>query len=358
MRKKVLTIIVVLMFASVCMLIAGGNQEESEEKKVTIGFIQKTVSNPYFASLGDSMKKEVEARGWKYIGLDSNMDANEQQKNIETLLSQKVDAIIIDPADERSPIVPLKEALKQNILTISVNSTLEDPSALVTMVESSNLMNGFETGKYGASTFSPDEKITCVLMSGQKGATVGSADRRWGLFSGIIAQRTGMNTEDAIKAGIALEQELIKNGRASLPAANLEVRGQGWAFWNAEEGMRVMEDLLVAHPDINLVLGENDDMLLGAMKAIENAGKTKQIKIVAAADGQKEALEEIMKPGSMYLCTGVNNPPILAAKVVEILEDIIVNGKNPDSYEDHTLTPPICINKDNVNQYYDPNALF
>ncbi len=67
-----------------------------------------------------------------------------------------------------------------------------------------------------------------------------------------------------------------------------------------------MEDILVAHPQINVLLSENDSMALGAIGAVEEAGKREDILIVAAADGQKEALELIKR--REYGATGSNNP--------------------------------------------------
>ena len=76
-----------------------------------------------------------------------------------------------------------------------------------------------------------------------------------------------------------------------------------------------MEDLLTAHPDANVVLGENDSMVLGAMKALEAQGKT-DVLALAAADGQKEALA-LIKDGK-YGATGLNDPDLVARTAVDI----------------------------------------
>ena len=91
--------------------------------------------------------------------------------------------------------------------------------------------------------------------------------------------------------------------------------GQGWGSWAQEEGLKAAEDQLQAHPDANVVLGENDSMVLGAMKALEAANK-KDVLVLAAADGQKEALA-LIKEGK-YGATGLNDPDLVARTAVDI----------------------------------------
>src|SRR6201999_1000798 len=96
--------------------------------------------------------------------------------------------------------------------------------------------------------------------------------------------------------------------------ADVDIVGQGWGQWTTDGGLKAMEDLLTAHPDINVVLGENDSMVLGARKALQAAGRLKGILLVAAADGQKEALQLIQQ--GEYGATGLNSPTILARMAV------------------------------------------
>ena len=63
--------------------------------------------------------------------------------------------------------------------------------------------------------------------------------------------------------------------------------GIGWGAYTSNGGLDAAEDLVVANPDMNLMFGENDAMLLGAMTAIENAGLSDQVILAADADGQK-----------------------------------------------------------------------
>ena len=114
-----------------------------------------------------------------------------------------------------------------------------------------------------------------------------------------------------------------------------------------------MEDILVAHPEINVLLTENDSMALGAMKAIQEAGKEEQILVVAAADGQKEALE-LIKTGE-YGATGLNDPALVARTAVDVGIRYLQGETNIPKI---TYTPPAVITRENVDQFYNPDADF
>jgi ribose transport system substrate-binding protein len=169
-----------------------------------------------------------------------------------------------------------------------------------------------------------------ILLSGDKGNEVGR-DRRLGVFRGLV------------------EGQLVNEGKASF-----EVVGQGWGGWSHEGGLKAMEDLLTAHPDANVVLGENDSMVLGALKALEAAGKT-DVLALAAADGQKEALA-LIKEGK-YGATGLNDPDLVARTAVDIGLKAL-DGSLPADFPKLELTTPAVITQENVDKFYRPDAVF
>ena len=114
-----------------------------------------------------------------------------------------------------------------------------------------------------------------------------------------------------------------------------------------------MEDILVAHPDINILISEQDAMALGALQAITEAGKKGDILVVAGADGQKEAYELIKK--GEYGATGLNDPVQIAEMAVEVAVRVL---KGERDFPKVIYTPAICITKENVDKYYDPDAVF
>jgi len=105
---------------------------------------------------------------------------------------------------------------------------------------------------------------------------------------------------------------------------NLEMVAQQTANWSQEEGFTVMETLLQANPDIVGVIAGNDTMALGAVAAIEAAGKTDQI-TVAGFDGSPDAVQAI-KDGKM-LVTGLQPVVLLSQLAVEQADSWIRTGE-------------------------------
>lgn len=263
----------------------------------------------------------------------------------------------MDPYDPEGAVAAIDKAADAGIPVICCDNSCGESAHNVTTVFSDNLQNGREVGLWvGKNSFDADETISSVLIAGQKGVYAGQ-ERRTGVICGVIESRSGCTEDEAWEAAKTMEEELINNGSAKNEDANFEILGVGWGDWNANGGLSAAEDLIVANPNINFLFGENDAMVMGAMTAVQNAGLSDQVVLAAAADGQKEAYE-LIKDGTAYKATGENNPKVVAETAVDIAKEILVDGKSADDYEKYTKTPAHCINPDNVDEYYNPDALF
>ena len=264
--------------------------------------------------------------------------------------------ILWNPIDPTGSIAAADLCAEVGIPLIGIDNLCESEN-MTTTVYSDNKDNGYLVGEYMGTNYLQGETINSILISGEKGNAVGQ-ERRTGLMAGIIASRAGLDKDAAWKEAEAMNTELTDNGTAYNEAADFYILGQGWGNWTSEEGLPAAEDFLTANADtVNLLLGENDNMLLGAMTAVENMGLSDQLWIAAAADGQKEAYE-LIQEGTNYIATGLNAPPVIARTAVDIAIDILDNGVDPSSYELTTTTPPAAITIENVAEYYDPNANF
>ncbi|MDX3927763.1 MAG: substrate-binding domain-containing protein [Shinella sp.] len=323
MRKSA----VKLALAAAASLIAMGAAQAADCK---IGISMKTLDAPYFAAQEVSAKKHAEEIGCEVISADAQNDLNKQIADVEDMVAQGIGALIINPRDSKGMVPAVNAATAAGVKVFVIDSTLDPSAQFVTLVQSSNGQNGLLVGQWLADqTKGKDLKI--ALLSGDKGNEVGQ-ERRLGVLAGL------------------LEGQLRNEGRA-----RFEIVGQGWGLWGHEGGLKAMEDLLVANPDINVVLGENDSMVLGAKKALEQAGRLDGVLLLAAADGQKEALQMI-KEGS-YGATGLNDPALVAATAVDLAKKAL-DGELPADTSKITYTTPTAITKDNVDQYLKPDAVF
>lgn len=295
-----------------------------------IGISMKTLEAPYFAAQEVSAKQHAEKLGCDVISADAQNDLNKQIADVEDMVAQGIGALIINPRDSQGLVPAVNAASAAGVKVFVIDSTLDPKANFVTLVQSSNSQNGMLVGRWIADKME-GKPMTIALLSGDKGNEVGQ-ERRLGVLAGI------------------LESQLRNEGQAGV-----KIVGQGWGLWTNEGGLKAMEDILVANPDINVVLGENDSMVLGARKALEQANRLDGVLLVAAADGQKEALK-LIEDGK-YGATGLNNPALVASTAVDLAKQAL-DGKLPASISKLTYTKPAAITKDNVEQYYRADAVF
>ncbi|MBP1665498.1 MAG: transporter substrate-binding protein, partial [Bacteroidetes bacterium] len=243
------------------------------------------------------------------------------------LIAAGVNILILNPLDHKAMVPAVNAAVKSGVPVFIVDSAIDPEADYITSVQANNEGNGELIGEWIVKKMGRT-KIRAALISGSQGNPVGR-EKRLGFIRGFS------------------ESQLMTQG-----SVDLTIVSQGWGNWTNNGGLKAMEDILVAFPDINLLVAENDAMAMGAMKAIDEAGKSANI-IIAGFDGQKEAYE-LIKQGR-FGATALNSPDELARLVV----DAVVRYLNGEKQVDKIIyTPAVLITKDNVDKYYDPDAIF
>ncbi|MET7030579.1 substrate-binding domain-containing protein [Sediminicola luteus] len=298
-------------------------------KGKTIGYCTPSLNAPYYQALLQSIKETTEKNGMTFLSADGQDDINKQVAAVEDLITKGVDALLLNPKDPDALVGVTKLAKAAGIPVFIIDSSINPSAEYVTTVQSNNLANGELAGEWLAERFG-NKKMNIALLSGNAGNPVGKT-RKQGLLQGIA------------------EEQL-----RSLGYIDLNIRTQMYTDWSYAGGLKAMEDILVAHPDINVVITESDVCVLGAIKAIAQAGKTDDILIVAGADGQKEAIKYIMET-DFYGCTAMNSPVQIGKNAVMYAIQYM-NGKR--DFSKTSYTAPLLITKENAAEYYNPNALF
>lgn len=299
------------------------------QEDCSVGVSMYTLGAPYFAAQEVAAREAAEAAGCTVRTADGQNDMVKQIGDVEDMVASGVNVLIINPRDPQGLIPAVNAATAAGVHVVSMDSMLDPSGDYITNVSASNGDNGQLVGEWLA-TETNGEPLKIALLSGSQGNVVGQA-RRMGVLSGLI------------------DAQLTNFGHA-----NVEIVGQGWGNWSTEGGLSAMEDLLTAHPDINVVLGENDSMVIGAREALRAANRLDGVLLVAAADGQKEAYEMI-KNGE-YGATGLNDPAAVAELAVEVGLKAL-NGEEQELTK-YTFTEPAVVTQENVDDYYDPESVF
>ena len=295
-----------------------------------VGISMYTLSAPYFAAQQVAAEKKAKELGCEVVSSDGQNDMLKQIADVEDMVSKGINVLILNPRDPKGLIPAANAATAAGVKVIAMDSTLDPSAHFITEVQSSNQQNGELVGEWIAKKMA-GKPIEIALLSGQQGNLAG-LERREGVFRGIA------------------EQQLRQSN-----TINFQVVGQGWGAWAQEDGQKAMEDLLTAHKNINVVLGENDSMVLGARLALQAAGRLDQVLLVAAADGQKEALKMIKDGG--YGATGLNDPAVVANTAVDIGVKALNDKLGPDFPKAYYTTPAV-IDQSNVDKYYHADAVF
>ena len=312
--------------AAATMTAAGSAQAQD----CNLGISMYTLGAPYFAAQEDAARKAAEEAGCIVRSADGQNDMVKQIGDIEDMVAAGINVLIINPRDAQGLVSAVNAASAQGVHVVAIDSTLDPSADFITQIQSSNEANGELVGDWLAKELEGDP-ARIALLSGSQGNLVGR-ERRLGVLRGLM------------------DSMLTNYG-----SAEVEVVGQGWGNWATEGGLTAMEDLLTAHSDINVVLGENDSMVLGARAALQAAGRLDEVILVAAADGQKEAYE-LIREGE-YGVTGLNNPNEIARMAVEVGLQAL-NDELPKDMGKLTFTQPAAITQDNVDEYYDEESLF
>ncbi|MBT2162676.1 substrate-binding domain-containing protein [Zobellia barbeyronii] len=311
--------------------------EEAEEGIVSeldltgkkIGYCTPSLNAPYYQALLQSIQTNTEKNGMVFLSADGQDDINKQIAAVEDLITKGVDALLLNPKDPDALVGVTRAAKAAGIPVFIIDSSIDPSAEFITTIQSNNLANGELAGEWLVKKMGKT-KMNIALLSGNAGNPVGRT-RKQGLLQGIT------------------EEQLRTQGEI-----DLNIKTQAYTEWSYAGGLKAMEDILVAHPDINVVITESDVCVLGAIKAIKQAGKTDDILIVAGADGQKEAIKYIMDT-DFYGCTAMNSPVQIGKNAVEYAIQYM-NGKR--DFKKTSFTAPLLITKDNAAKYYDPKALF
>lgn len=212
----------------------------------------QTMNNPFFVELNEGLKAVIQARGDRLVTLDAQWNSLKQKNDVADLLQQRPAAVFINPVNWEGVKGTLIEARRKNVPVIIVDAPVSDPDLVLCQVASDN----FEAGRLACEALAkvnPNAKIVVLHLSVNRACI----DRVEG-FKAEMAKHPGMRILD------------IQEGKGS-----------------AEGARPVMRDLLGRFPELDAAFPINDPSALGAISAIEAAGRAGQVTVVTV-DGSRE----------------------------------------------------------------------
>lgn len=288
LKKLFITVIAILLFLTGCSLespIEKNDNGKVDKKKseVVIGVSISTLNNPFFVKIKDGIEKEAKKQGVKVKFADAQDDAAKQANDIDDLIQQKVDYLIVNPTDSDAISGSIQIANDEAIPVITLDRDVAKGD-VASFIASDNIKGGEMGGKLIVDELGEDAKV--AELEGVPGA---SATRERG------------------------------KGFHNVADQSLDVVSKQSAKFNRTEGLNVTQNIIQAHPDIQAIFAQNDEMALGAVEAIGN----KDIKVVGF-DGNEDAIKSVEK-GKLF-ATVAQQPNLMGEESVKTIMDLY-NGK-------------------------------
>lgn len=287
---------------------AGGGQAGAKKGRV-FGYTCMQLSNPFFTILEKSIRDAVEANGDRLITVDPAMDVAKQINQIEDLISQKIDAIFINPVDWEGIRPALLALQRAKIPVVNFDAEVKDMDLVAAYAGSDNYNAGKVCGEDLVKRF-PNGGPIAILDS----PTMNSVRDRIDGFNAAINGK-GFN--------VVFQRDAL----GDLPTA-----------------LRHTEDLLQAHPEVIAIMGGNDPTALGAFAACKTANRTNIL--IYGVDGSPEAKAAIAE-GGQFAGSGAQSPVAIGQESVKLAYKIL----NNEPYDKRVPVGTFMINKDNVAQY-------
>ncbi|MFD8403180.1 substrate-binding domain-containing protein [Streptomyces anulatus] len=274
-----------------------------------VGMSLSTLNNPFFVQMKEGAQAEAEKAGVDLTVTDAQNDASQQANQLQNFTSSGVSSIIVNPVDSDAVGPGVRSANKADIPVIAADRGV-NKAETATLVASDNVAGG---------------KLAADAL----------ADKLGGKGSIVILQGTaGTSASRERGAGFA-------EGLKAYP--DIKVVAKQPADFDRTKGLDVMTNLIQSHPGVTGVFAENDEMALGAAKALgSKAGKSVS---VVGFDGTPDGLKAV-EAGTLY--ASVAQQP---AELGKIAVRNAVKAAKDEKVESTVKVPVKVVTRENVADF-------
>ncbi|MFG2132305.1 substrate-binding domain-containing protein [Streptomyces sp. NPDC048751] len=296
-------VVTVAVVGATSFLHSGGSSAATNPR---IGLSLSTLNNPFFVQIRAGAQAEAKKLGVDLTVTDAQNDASQQANQLQNFTSSGLDAIVVNPVDSDAAAPSVRAAGKAKIPVIAVDRGVNQATTDA-LVASDNIAGGELAAKSIAEKLGGKGRI--VILQGQAG-TSAARERAEGFAKGLKAY------------------------------PGIQVVAQQPADFDRTKGLDVMSNLLQAHPDVQGVIAANDEMALGAVKALgSKAGKSVQ---VVGFDGTPDGLKAV---GAGTLYASVAQQP---SQLGKIAVDNALRALQGKKVEQTVKVPVKVVTKENV----------
>lgn len=229
--------------------------EKSAGGKPKIALVMKSLANEFFSTMAEGAKKHQSENAARYDlivnGIKNETDLGEQVDLVEQMIAQRVNAIVIAPADSKALVTVLRHAKDAGILVVNIDNKLD-----AEVLKQSGLTVPFVGPDNREGARKVGEALAKKLKAGDEVAIIE------GIPTAFNGQQRRLGFEDAMKnAGMKIVS--VQSG-----------------LWEMEKANAVAAGILSEHPQLKAILCANDNMALGTVAAVQSAGKGGSVLVI------------------------------------------------------------------------------
>lgn len=301
------------------------NQETTSEsqgtyEKKVIGFDLLFRRDEWWKDLEKTAVKVAKDLNLELRMQDADLDSEKQSQQVETFISEKVDAILMAPVDFEAPIAVINEAAKEGIPVFTIDSDVSDTTNVTSGITHNHYQGGYELGLWAGEFINENY--------GGKG-------------------KVGIITDPTLVSLVVARCNGFKDGlKEKCPGAEIVAEQDGKCDRNIS--MSIAESILTAHPDTVVWFGGNPDMGYGAIAALEGKGIDASKVAVYTEGWGIETLQAMMKDNP-YL-KGVMVTP--SDKLVTLALETIRKYLDGEEVEKKTMMDSDMVDRSNAVEYF------
>jgi len=301
--NKLISSVLVSCAVFFCIVPVGCKQREAGKPKIAL--IMKSLANEFFKTMEEGARSHHKEHAEEYeltvVGIKDEQDVAKQVDYVELMIAQRVDAIVIAPADSKALVPVCKRAMDAGIIVVNIDNkfdaaVLDDKGVNIPFVGPDNRKGARLAGEYLAGKLTAGDKV--AIIEGVPNA-----------FNGI--QRK-LGFEDAMKAG------------------GMNIVSSQSGYWETAKAEPIVSAMITEYADIKAILCANDSMALGAVAAIKAAGKTEDVLVIGFDN--ISAAQRLLKDGKI-LCTVDQHADKLALYGIEYALEMIQGQGTPSNRE-------------------------
>jgi ribose transport system substrate-binding protein len=294
------------------------------KKKVKIGVSYPAADHGWTAGVGWWVKRATALYPDVEWVSKPAQDPQRQIADVEDMMVKGIDGLVI-LCTESAPLTPVaRKVHEKGIFIVNVDRGFTEPVADI-FLEGDNKAFGRKSAEY-------------------------------------IAQKMGGKGNLVILTGIECTVDTDRVTAAKEVFARypeIKILGQQKADWNREKGLQVMENFLTKHPKIDAVWAQDDDIALGAMKAIKERKRDKEMWVFGGA-GMKDVVKMVMDRDPM-VPADITYPPSMIAAGIQMAASVLRDGNRAKVMEfmpRHLMLDVELITPENAKDYYFADSVY